>query len=163
MTIWDIDAWQRRKYLSSAVSCYFMSISDKVSYLVDNIMLLSQIITTMISTAKFERNNLSFTGIYMQNVYPFSHNFTDLTYTGIHIIWHTYIHRQTHFSVIDWIALADLRQEGYKLSFFLGSNSITVTQIRHSVSKIEIPFDRLISAGKHSIFCVKTPERFETK
>ena len=38
-----------------------MSLSDKVSYLLDNIMLLSQIIATMISTAKFERYNLPFT------------------------------------------------------------------------------------------------------
>ena len=38
-----------------------MSLSDKVSYLLDSIMLLSQIIVTMISTAKFERNKLPFT------------------------------------------------------------------------------------------------------
>ena len=38
-----------------------MSLSDKVSYLLDSIMLLSQIITAMISTAKFERYNLPFT------------------------------------------------------------------------------------------------------
>ena len=38
-----------------------MSLSDKVSYLLDSIMLLSQIIATMISTVKFERNNLPFT------------------------------------------------------------------------------------------------------
>ena len=61
MAIWNIDAWQGQKYLSSAVACYFMSLSDKVSYLLDSIMLLSQIIATMISTAKFERNKLSFT------------------------------------------------------------------------------------------------------
>ena len=61
MTILNIDAWQRQEYLSSAVSCYFMSLSDKESYLPDNIMLLSQIIATMISTVKFERNNLPFT------------------------------------------------------------------------------------------------------
>ena len=61
MNIWNIDAWQRLKYLSPAVPCYFMSFSDKVSYLPDSIMLLSQIIATMISTVKFERNNLPFT------------------------------------------------------------------------------------------------------
>ena len=38
-----------------------MSLSDKVSYLLDDIMLLSQIIATMISAAKFEWNNLIFT------------------------------------------------------------------------------------------------------
>ena len=38
-----------------------MSLSDQVSYLLDSIMLLSQVIATMISTAKFERNNLPFT------------------------------------------------------------------------------------------------------
>ena len=38
-----------------------MSLSDQVSYLLDRIMLLSQIIATMISTVKFERNNLPFT------------------------------------------------------------------------------------------------------
>ena len=61
MNIWNIDAWQRQKYLTSAVSCYFMSLSSKVSYLLDNIMLLSQIIATMISTVKFERHNHPFT------------------------------------------------------------------------------------------------------
>ena len=61
MTIWNIDAWQRQKYISLAVSCYFVSLLDKVSYLLDSIILLSQIIATMISTAKFERNNLPFT------------------------------------------------------------------------------------------------------
>ena len=38
-----------------------MSLSDKLSNLLDSIMLLSQIIATMISTVKFERNNLPFT------------------------------------------------------------------------------------------------------
>ena len=61
MNIWNIDAWQRQKYLTPAVSCYFVSLSDKVCYLLDSIMLLSQIIATMISTVKFERNNLPFT------------------------------------------------------------------------------------------------------
>ena len=61
MTIWNIDAWQRQNNRSSAVSCYFMSLSGKVYNLLDNIMLLSQIIATMISTAKFQRNDLSFT------------------------------------------------------------------------------------------------------
>ena len=61
MNIWNIEAWQRQKYLTSAVSCYFMSLSDKVSYLHDSIMLLSQIITTMISTVKCERHNVPFT------------------------------------------------------------------------------------------------------
>ena len=60
MNIWSIDAWQRQKYLTSAVACYFMSLSDKVSYLLDSVMLLSQSIATMISTVKFERNNLPF-------------------------------------------------------------------------------------------------------
>ena len=52
--ILNIDAWQRQKYLTPAVSCYFMSLSDKVSNLLDSILLLSQIIATMISTVKFE-------------------------------------------------------------------------------------------------------------
>ena len=38
-----------------------MSLLYKVSYLLDSIMLLSQIIAAMISTAKFKRNNLLFT------------------------------------------------------------------------------------------------------
>ena len=59
MTIWNMDAWQRQKYLSSAVSCYFMSLLDKVSYLLDSSVLLWQIIATMVSTVKFERNNLT--------------------------------------------------------------------------------------------------------
>ena len=61
MSIWNIEAWQRQKYLSPAVSCYFMSLSDKVSYLLDSFMLLSQIIATMIATVKFKRNNPPFT------------------------------------------------------------------------------------------------------
>ena len=61
MNIWNIDVWQRQKYLTPAVSCYFMSLSDKVSYLLNSIMLLSQIIGTTISTVKFERNILPFT------------------------------------------------------------------------------------------------------
>ena len=61
MTIRNRDAWQRQTYLTSAVSYYFMSLSENVSYLLDSIMLLSQIIATMISTIKFERNNLPFT------------------------------------------------------------------------------------------------------
>ena len=52
MNIWNIEAWQRQKYLTPAVSCYFMSLSDKVSYLLDSIMLVSQIIATMISIVK---------------------------------------------------------------------------------------------------------------
>ena len=59
--IWNIDVWPRQKYLTPAVSCYFMSLSDKVSYLLDSIVLLSQIIATMISTVKSERINQSFT------------------------------------------------------------------------------------------------------
>ena len=39
----------------------FMSLSDIISYLLDNIALLSQIIATLISTIKYERNNLPFT------------------------------------------------------------------------------------------------------
>ena len=61
VNIWNIDVWPRQKYLTPAVSCYFMSLSDKVSYLLDSIVLLSQIIATMISTVKSDRNNLSFT------------------------------------------------------------------------------------------------------
>ena len=61
MNIWNIDARQRQKCLTPAVSCYFMSFSDKVSHLLDSIMLLSQIIATMISIVKFERNSLPFT------------------------------------------------------------------------------------------------------
>ena len=61
MNIWNIDARQRQRYLTSGVSCYFMWLSDKVSYLLDSIMLFSQIIATIISTIKFERNNLPFT------------------------------------------------------------------------------------------------------
>ena len=61
VNIWNIDVWPRQKYLTPAVSCYFMSLSDKVSYLLDSIVLLSQIIATMISTVKSGRNNLSFT------------------------------------------------------------------------------------------------------
>ena len=61
MNILNIDARQRQKYLSSTVSCYFMLLSDKVSYLLDSIILLSQIIAYMIPTVPFERNNLPFT------------------------------------------------------------------------------------------------------
>ena len=43
MNIWNIDVWQRKNYLTSAESCYFMSLSDKLSCLLDSITLLSQI------------------------------------------------------------------------------------------------------------------------
>ena len=42
-----------------------MPLSDKVSYLLDSIIPLSEIIATMISTVKFERNNLPFTIEYI--------------------------------------------------------------------------------------------------
>ena len=61
MDIWNVDVWQKQKYLTLAGSCYFMSLSDKVSYLLDSIMLLSQIIATMISSVEFEINNLPLT------------------------------------------------------------------------------------------------------
>ena len=61
INIWNIDASQRQKYLISVESCFFMSLSDELSYLLDNIMLLSHIIAIMISTVKFERNSLVFT------------------------------------------------------------------------------------------------------
>ena len=61
MNIWHIDTWQRQTYLTSAVSCIFMSLSDKVSYLLDSITLLLQIIACMISTINFEINILPFT------------------------------------------------------------------------------------------------------
>ena len=75
INIWNIEAWQRQKYPTPAVSCYFVSLSDKVSYLLESIMLLSQIIATMISTVKFKRYNLPFTiedipeGEFNWNVY----------------------------------------------------------------------------------------------
>ena len=61
MNIWNVDAWQWQRYLTLAVSCYFMSLSDKVSNLLNSIVLLSLITATMISTVKSERNNLPFT------------------------------------------------------------------------------------------------------
>ena len=61
MNIWNIGPDKGKKYITWAESCYFMTLSDKFSYLLNSIMLLSQIIATMISTVKFERNNLTFT------------------------------------------------------------------------------------------------------
>ena len=63
MNIWirPIEAWQRLKYLTPAVSRYFMSLSDKVTDLLNSIMLLLQIIATMVSAVKSEINNLLFT------------------------------------------------------------------------------------------------------
>ena len=61
MNTGNLDIWQRQKYLTSVLSCYFKSLLDKVSYLLESIMLLLEIIATMISTVKFERNNLPFT------------------------------------------------------------------------------------------------------
>ena len=52
MNIWNIDVCPRQKYLTPTVSCCFISFSDKVSYLLDSIVLSSQIIATMISTVK---------------------------------------------------------------------------------------------------------------
>ena len=70
-----MDAWQRLKCHSSAKSCYSMSLSDKLSYLLDNIMLSSQIIAAIISTVKCERNSIPFTiedvlkGEFNRNMY----------------------------------------------------------------------------------------------
>ena len=61
MNIWNIDAWQRQGYFTSATSCYFMPFSHNSSYLLDSVMLLSQIIATKRSTVKFERNKPLFT------------------------------------------------------------------------------------------------------
>ena len=61
MNIWNIDAWQRQHYLTLAESCYFVSFSDKLSYLINSYMLLSEITTTMISTVKCKRNSIPFT------------------------------------------------------------------------------------------------------
>ena len=61
VNIWNIDVWPWKKYLTPAVSCYFMSLSDTVFYQLDSIVLLPHIIATMVSTVKSERNNLSFT------------------------------------------------------------------------------------------------------
>ena len=57
MTIWNIDVWQKQKHFSLAVSCHYMSFSDKVFYWLDSTMFLSQIIAIMIYTAKLEINN----------------------------------------------------------------------------------------------------------
>ena len=61
MNIWTMDDWQRQRYFTWAESSYFMSLSGTLSYLLDNIMLLSPNIATMISAVKFQRNNLPFT------------------------------------------------------------------------------------------------------
>ena len=86
-----------------------MSLSDKVSYLLDSIMLLSLIIAIMISTVKFERNNLPFTiaGIFkgefnlnMYGITPLCYvinicilrrlYLTDYGFLKEELIWYTY-------------------------------------------------------------------------
>ena len=61
MSIWNTDAQQRQSYLTWAKSCYIMLVSNKLSYMNDNIMLLSQDRVTIICTAKFKINNIAFT------------------------------------------------------------------------------------------------------
>ena len=61
MSIWNVDVHQRQSWLTWAKSCYIMSVSNKLSYLLVSIMLLSQDWGTIIFTVKFKINNIAFT------------------------------------------------------------------------------------------------------
>ena len=60
MSIWNTDAQQRQSYLTWAKSCYIMLVSNKLSYMLVIIMLLSQDRVTTICTVKFKINNIAF-------------------------------------------------------------------------------------------------------
>ena len=60
MSIWNVDAQQRQRYLNWDKSCYIMSVSHKLSYLFVSIILLSQDRITIIFTVKFKINNIAF-------------------------------------------------------------------------------------------------------
>ena len=59
MGIWDVDVQQRQRYLNWAKLCYIMS--NKLSYLLASIVLLSQDTVTIIFTVKFKINKTAFT------------------------------------------------------------------------------------------------------
>ena len=61
MSMWNIDVQQRQRYLTWAKLCCMMSISNKLSYLLVSIILLSQDRVTIIFTVKFKNNNITFT------------------------------------------------------------------------------------------------------
>ena len=61
ISIWNVDALQRQSYLSWAKLYYIMSVSNKLSYLLVSIMLLSQVRVTIVFTAKFKIDNMTFT------------------------------------------------------------------------------------------------------
>ena len=61
MSIWNLDAQKRQRCLTWAELCYIMSISNNLSYLLVNIMLLSKDRVAIIFTAKFEIDNIAFT------------------------------------------------------------------------------------------------------
>ena len=61
MCIWNVDAQQRQRDFTWAKLCYMMSVSNKLSYLLVSIILLSQDIFAIIFTVKFKTNNIAFT------------------------------------------------------------------------------------------------------
>ena len=60
MIIWNVDA-QKGKVTFLAEFCYIMSVSNKLSYLLVSIMMLSQDKVSIIFTAKFKIDNMTFT------------------------------------------------------------------------------------------------------
>ena len=61
MSIWNVDAQQRQSWFTWAKSCYIMSVSKTLPYLLVSIMLLSQDKVTIIFTVKYKINNIAFT------------------------------------------------------------------------------------------------------
>ena len=72
MSIYNVDTQQRQMHIALAKLCYTMSVSDKLSYLLVSIMLLSQDrsiwyslsnlkLITIILAFKFKTNNIAFT------------------------------------------------------------------------------------------------------
>ena len=69
MNIWNVDAQQRQRYLTWSnhvilcqfqISCYIMSVSNKLSYLLVSIVLLSHDRATIIFTLKVKMNIIAF-------------------------------------------------------------------------------------------------------
>ena len=60
--MWNVDAQQMQTYHIWVVEfCYFMSVSNKISYLLISIMLVSQDKIVIMFTVKFKLNNIVFT------------------------------------------------------------------------------------------------------
>ena len=99
MRIWNVDAQQRQRHLTWAESCYIMSVSNKLSYLLVIIMLLSQDRITIIFTVKSKVNNITFNTKYsfecqsnwnMDKITPLGYAINICIFYRVCFGWHCY-------------------------------------------------------------------------